>query len=439
MLRGRVLGFGIAAILFSAAGALCQTTLPATTSSSRLPIPATAAIAVAQKQLQDICRNRLLSPVQLRQLALDTTTDPALRYAIASRALDLSASSGDVRNATAAAADLCSFFQSDPIELNLAIIERLVQNKHKRTAVILAMRTMDTALKAGRMPAVLQLTNCLQSHSSAVEPALQAAVAEVAADGKAAVALRPANAAIYAAIYQQRWDENLPALSKSGEYAELAAKDLAAQAELDRLAVADAWWQAGQSRGSLTGHRLAWRAAQIYEQLLPGLRGAHRELAVARLNTYQREALRWQGIACGVSRRVWREGVRDSKVLSSTVPALLLAADDPTVAKESHALFRASLLVVAGGQHQFSFIAGSSLRVSIDGQLVIDNPKAYAKRTSGEKLPIALAAGLHELEIEVASKSSQPSLKVTWITPALPDDKPIPADCLFHDELGMLP
>jgi hypothetical protein len=439
MSRGRILGVCVAAGLFFAGAALAQTTQPATTSCSRLPVPSSSAIAAAQKQLQDICRNRLLGAAQLRQLSLDTPNDPALRYATGLRAIDLAAAGGDVRTALAAAADVSTAFHADPIDLQVAIIERLLQNKYKRTAVLLAMRTVEVALKAGRPQAVEQLSNCLQSHGAALDPALQPAAADVIADAKVAMGLRTTSPALYAAFYQQSWEENLPAIARSSEYAEVAIKDQAARAEPERLAVADLWWQAGQSRGALTGHRLAGRAVQIYQQLLSSLRGAHRELALARLSSYQREALRWQGVVSGVGRRFWREGVRDSKVTTGTVPALTLATDDPIVPKDCHVVFRTSLLAIASGQYQLTFIAGSTLRVTIDGQVVVDNPKAYAKRTNGEKLPITLTAGLHEVEIEVTSKSSQPNLKVTWMTPASPEDRPIPAEFLFQDSLGTLP
>ena len=137
--------------------------------------------------------------------------------------------------------------------------------------------------------------------------------------------------------------------------------------------------------------------------------------------------------ACG--REQWREGSRERQ--SATAELLEVKRDDPRLdlpKTGGHLLYRGFLLITNPGRHELIVTAGSSIRLSVDGEVRLDNPTVYRKR-AGERLSLELAEGLREIELEVWAGSSQPRLQVEWITPDATEKRAIPQSCFFYDPL----
>lgn len=442
--------------LWASLGLAAPASQPAT--QPRLPLPTTAQLTVARSQVRELCRDASASPVQAARRLLDasraTTTDPALHYAAALRAMDLAGSAPDAALALRALDELTSRFETDAFSLKLQLVEHLTKANAPVPAATLAMRYLDEALRAGQMPSAELFHRILENLRPQLKPELAAVAQDLLTDSDFArklaalpartsttgPATRPATGGtlnpVFACLYTQAWDDNLPAVAEySADIAPLAQADLAAKDTPAQLAAAQAWWEAGQKRADRTGWRLCARAIQLYEANLHNVDGVHRQLLMTRLAAYQRARLVWQGILPGISREVWKEG--PASHTRSIVPQPVLdrkAVDSEIPRSNAHVLFRGQLLVEASGRHEITFTGGTALRVLVDGVTLLDNPTAFRKR-NGEPVTLDLPAGLHPFEIEVSSNSSRPHLSLSWSTPLDPEVTPIPANAFFHDSL----
>ena len=409
----------------------------------RPAVPAKAQLVAASRQIDELRSrtDRTYGPTALLDLARQTTSSPALRYAAASRAMEAAAASGDIVTASKALDDLYTNFAVERCGLQLDLLKSLAASPRRGAAAILAMRWINDAYVAGQLATAGQFAGVIRECSGDLSESLQAAAGRHLADFAAAkqaaenLVLNPA-APLYRALYQQQWEENLASLA-NGEspIAELARQDKSAADHGQQMAAADAWWQHAQKLEGIHGWRVAGRSVQIYTRLLQRADGVERELVAARIAQHQRQLLLEQGYQPGPTRDIWHGKDKDRRCsVADTLDLPRDAAEADLPKSDAHVLYTGQLLIETPGRYEFNLIGGSALRVAIDGVTQIDNPTAYNKR-SGIKLPMELSAGLHPFEIEVTAKSSAPRLAVQWLTPAMHERQPIPAGSIFHDTL----
>ena len=201
------------------------------------------------------------------------------------------------------------------------------------------------------------------------------------------------------------------------------------------MLAAERWWRAAYQAGGRTGWRIARRACAIYEMILAQVDGVQKELITGRLAEHQRQAMIHTGMLPGVIREVWKgEDTKRDRQQTATIdlPREAKLASMPRT--DAHVRYSGQLFIEQSGRYELTCLAGSGLRMHLDGKSLVDNPKAYSKR-NGENLTIDLAPGLHPIEIEVWSASSQPRLELQWLPPGTTQKQPIPESVLFHDPL----
>jgi hypothetical protein len=424
----------------SAALAATPTTVPAT-----LPAPDAISTRAAMRQVQELWSMRKLDARGLLALSLNTTSSPALRYAAALHAMEIAADAGQVQPALDAIDELHTRFGDDELTLGSALVKRLAKASHNEPAAVLACRYLDAALAVGRQQSAEDLASLI----SKLRPALNEQAAAFCADAiedfryacqihpLAATTTGPYGSAAYSCLYENRWAQHLDGLAHSnGDLAEIAQADLASTDTASQMLVAERWWRAAQQAGGRTGWRIARRACAIYEACLPHVDGVQKALITSRMAEHQRQAMIHTGMLPGVIREIWKEGDTARSHQQTAAVDLPRDAKIPGMPRtDAHVRYTGQLFVEQSGRYELTCIAGSGLRVKIDGRELVNNPKAYSKR-NGEKMALDLAAGLHLLEIETWAASSQPRLDLQWMTPGSAQKQPIPESALFHDPLA---
>ncbi|GEM_PF-6619735 len=433
--------------------AATSTTAPAALPAT-LPAPTAQSARVAMRQVKELQDLRKLDARGLLALSLNTTSSPALRYAAALHAMELAADAGQIQPALDAIAELHTRFGDDELTLGVTLVKRLAKASHNEPAAILACRYLDAALTAGRRNIAIDLSVTITT----IRPALSDQLSSFCGDSlddfhhacevlptkpsapAAPSATAPATNAEYACLYQNRWDTSLEELAhEKTELSQTAQDDIAAKDLASQMLVAERWWRAAQQTGGRTGWRIARRACAIYTACLPQVDGVQKALITSRMAEHQRQAMIHTGMLPGVFREIWKDG--EPKRNRQQTPAI----DLPREAKlpgmprtDAHVRYSGQLFIEQPGRYELTCIAGSGLRVQIDAKQLMENPKAYSKR-NGEKLSLDLTAGLHPIEIEVWSASSQPHLDLQWTPPGSAQKQPIPDSMLYHDPLVITP
>lgn len=400
-----------------------------------LPVPDAQSARAAMLQVQELRALRKLDARGLLQLSLDTTSSVALRHAAALHAMEVAGDAGQAGVALEAIRELVTRFGESEVRLGMNLTQRLAKAKQNERAAVLACRYMDMALMAGQRGMAEELVSVLYTVRPAVPQATAALCADAVDDYQYATQLAPGGA-MYACLYANQWETHLAALAAGGgELAEAAKSDLAAADVPARLQAAEMWWRAGTSAGGHRGWRIGRRACAIYSAALPRVDGVQKALISARLAEHQRQGMVYAGMVPGVVREIWKDGTvqrHRQQVSSLALPKDAKLAALPRT--QAHVRFVGDLLIEQPGRYELVFVAGSGLRVNVDGVAVLDNPKAYSKR-NGEKVVLELSAGLHPFDIEVWSASSQPRLEVRWIAPGSRQEQALPDSMLYHDPL----
>lgn len=439
--RGWTIGCGLVLLLIAIGQAMAAsaTSVPAT-----LPLPDAPSARAAMRQVQELQSMRKLDARGLLALSLNTTSSPALRFAAAMHAMEIAADAGQVQVALDAVRELQTRFGEDELTLAVTLVKRLAKAGHNDAAAVLGCRYLDAALAAGRKSIAADLNVTLTT----VRPALGQQMASFCGNAQEdfkhacdvlttrASTTAPATSAEYACLYQNRWEAYLEELARAQvELSPIARDDLASTDLPSRMLAAERWWHAAYQAGGRTGWRIARRACAIYESVLPQVDGVQKALIVSRIADHQRQAMIYSGMLPGVIREIWKEGntKRDCQQTATIdLPREAKLAGMPRT--DAHVCYSGQLFIEQSGRYDLTCVAGSGLRVQIDGKPLVDNPKAFSKR-NGEKLAIDLAAGLHPIEIEVWSASSQPHLELQWLLPGSAQKQSIPESSLFHDPL----
>ena len=420
---------------------------PATT-PARLTVPNPAQIYKADHVLDELCRKQGLFAAtrdseRLLELARATTADAPLRYVALVRAMEVAAAAGQPLLARQILTEITENFYADPHALGIRIVRQLQGGSYRTAATTLAMRHLDEALAARRLDMALVSAEILRLNLPTAPEEMQVAIKQQLADCdyargllSRATTLPAASSAQYDFLYTRSWNYALLYLSQGkDELAKIASDDLSATDLADRLKVADQWWTLGEAKGGKLGWRIAARAVVIYANNLSKLEGVAQELAFTRTAAHQRQQFAWQGMMPGLVQQI-SGGGKDARPQVSVVPALAFDADKYELPRTSPRVTLAGqLLVDMEGKHELTFMAGTGLRVRIDGVVVLDNDVAYRKR-AGEKITLDLRRGLHPIEVEVWANSSRPRLTATWTTPLITKPYALEKTFLYHDSLG---
>lgn len=396
------------------------------------------------RQVQELQSMRKLDARGLFALSLSTTSSPALRYAAAVHAMEIAADTAQVQVGLDAIGELHNRFGEDELTLGATLVKRLAKAGHNDPAAVLGCRYLDAALAAGRRNLAVDLNATITTIRPALGQQLAAFCGDAQEDFKHACEMlpargsttAPATSAEYACLYQNRWDTSLEQLARENvELSPIARDDLASTDLPSRMLAAERWWRAAYQAGGRTGWRIARRACAIYEMVLPQVDGVQKALIASRLAEHQRQARVYAGVLPGVIREIWKDGnTKRDRQQTATIDLAREAKLAGMPRSDAHVRYGGQLFIEQPGRYELTCIAGSGLRVHLDGKPLVDNPKAYSKR-NGEKLTIDLVAGLHPIEIEVWSTSSQPHLELQWLPPGSAQKQSIPESALFHDPL----
>jgi hypothetical protein len=232
-----------------------------------------------------------------------TKDDAVLRFVALRQAHELAAHAGDLETALQAVTELASGHAVDSLKMKAAAITRAAELPPGRVpAQALAQAALAAAAEAedaDDYEAARRLAlaageaaskggpRALQARARAEAQRIERLAKEFARVRPAAEALRrdptdpAANLALgkFRCLVQDRWQQGLPLLARSGDHAwralakmELAALDTAAR----QAALGDAWWERAAAQEGELRDVLRRRAYHWYRQALPELDGAAR-------------------------------------------------------------------------------------------------------------------------------------------------------------------
>jgi hypothetical protein len=244
---------------------------------------------------------------KLLQQGLETKDDPAARFVLFREARDLAAQAGNSDLSVQAVELMDQFYTIDPIaEKFTALLKAEVAARTPdatRALVDHYMHLMDDALSAGQYEVALRAGSRAEPLARAAkDPAMPARlrdrVKEIQELQREATTITghlktlaaapedsPANTAVgkFYCFVKGDWVKGLPMLAKGSDpvLKALAAKDLAKPAEVpDLIALADAWWDAGEkATGNAKSAHLS-RAVHWYGAAAPKATG----LTLAKIN-----------------------------------------------------------------------------------------------------------------------------------------------------------
>ncbi|HKD36412.1 MAG TPA: hypothetical protein VKB78_06410, partial [Pirellulales bacterium] len=276
-------------------------------------IPDQAAVAAAQKSIQDIYRDdikRASGPDQkielakkLRDAALGTDNDPAARYLLFKMAGDYAASAGDLDLAVDTLDKLAERFDVDPLDAKADMLIALSkQPQHPDSCSAKLNELADAAVAADRYDlAKKSLTAALAVKDLAARKqtvAHQREVTEIETEFhrvKSAIETLKtspddpdANLAVgkFNCLVKGNFDAGLPLLAKGSDktLAELAKLDLSNPIDsTQRLKIADGWWDTVKRQARL-------RAKGMYEAMRPSLSGLALVRVDKRLQEFESKA-----------------------------------------------------------------------------------------------------------------------------------------------------
>jgi hypothetical protein len=292
---------------------------PTVPPAERLPVPDAAALQQAGKLIDQVYREPIAAAKTVEQKralgqqflrkAVETTSDPAGKFVLMTRARDVAADAGDADTCLAALLGAERAFAVEPGSADLDAAGRLAKSlrgvEPHRTLARYLMGSANEAVAAEKFDAARRLADMAQyAAGKANDPPLAKATAtrakEIREVEAAYVAAKPALAAAakgpadadqslaagrFKCFYKGDWAAGLPLLAAGADASlkELAARDLAKPSGADQqLAVADAWWaEAGKAQGVARNLTMA-HARGLYQQVEPTLAGLPKDKAAAR-------------------------------------------------------------------------------------------------------------------------------------------------------------
>ena len=288
------------------------------TAPKRLPAPAAAAIAEAEKLVREAHGDayakrgrgdRLALALKLLEQAgeADPEGDGATHYVLLREARDLAAAGGDVELALSAAEEIAAAFRVNRAATKLAALApaaKVADAAELARALIsvsqdgIAEGDWPVASKAAAMAAAAA-GRVRDDKAMAVRARAQPAVvtrarksADAAASAKAKLAEDPDDPAANATLGRHlcfvtgKWDEGLPHLAKGSDplLKALAAREARAPDDANAMAaLAEAWWKAADKAAKDDAATLRQRAAFWYRLAVPDLTGIKKVAAEKRV------------------------------------------------------------------------------------------------------------------------------------------------------------
>ncbi|QOV89159.1 hypothetical protein [Humisphaera borealis] len=307
-------GTGASAV---AAPAVADKTPVEATPADRKPVPDPAALADAQKLVDQVYKDELAAaktPDQKKQLAakfrqLAAESQPAGRYVLLARAREVAADAGDADTSLGAVADLERSFDLDGGAMELDAVVRLQRvlrspeslkavtryllgsanqavvgdrfesaRKLIDQAVLLSARVNDPAL-AKLVAARAKEIREIEAAFAAAKPAIEAAAKQAADPAQSLAAGR------YRALYKGEFPAGLPLLAAGADdpLKDVAVKELAGVSGAEQQdAIADAWYGVAEKLTGVAKNHALLHAAGFYAQAAPSLAGLQQAKAVKR-------------------------------------------------------------------------------------------------------------------------------------------------------------
>jgi PA14 domain len=437
--------------------------------ANRTPVPGDAAVAKAEAGVRQILKDdyarkqpaeRKALAQKLITLADQTADDPAARYVMLRDARDFAVEVADPVLAVHAIDGLAKWYQVEGSVQKLAALEKILTASSSAAVLKViaeaAGPAADDALADDEFDEATQFAQ-LAANAARKGKLGQAAIddaeyrlahAKKARDSFAAIrpALeklktdpddRDANSAVgkYRCFVQNRWDDGLKHLARGANTAlrELAELDL----KTPRTGVppdakiADAWWDYAQSAPTDEQWAVQTRTRYWYGRCIPGLTGLNKAKAEARL-VFTSGGIEYRpGLVCEFSAK--QSVVLKGKKARIDAVIDFSGGEFSDSGKQTDLTLKWAGLLVPPQAGRYELIAqtNDSVRVRVDGKLVIDTVSAKGKReaqvTLGEKpTPIVVEFS--------APNTDRHKLKLAWVVPGGSGDEPIPAECLFHDK-----
>ena len=284
-----------------------------------LPVPTGAALHAAENAVTDLYRDdfaaaktppqRAALAQKLLAVAAETANEPANRYVLLTRAMDLSLAAGDAQHGCEALELLAGQYRMDvgqrlailtsfskvavaPRDFGMVVLGSvhcmadLVRDDHYD----LAHRAADLAIATARRSKVPMLIT--ESQGFAKDLAETEAAYPAAKRAMAVLAVNPADPAANAVagrflcFLKGEWLRGLPLLVAGSEPAlrELANADLRCPPDpTARVGVADRWWDVAEYEKGLARETIQGHARVYYRAALPGLSGLAKAKAAKRI------------------------------------------------------------------------------------------------------------------------------------------------------------
>jgi hypothetical protein len=328
----------------------------------RIAIPKADELQTAVKKLHEVYADEFKAAktpaikwnlaVKLGTLAQETKDDTVSEYALATEAITLYTSVGDVLSAFRLIDELALTFNIKPIPDKLELFRKAAKDAKavplKRMLALVGLKLAGDAAAVEEWDAAKEVAKL---SVTLARPARDASGTKRAAEQNTrytdlqkvwehVVAARKklkaspedpeANETVgrYLCFVRQDWDQGLPHLSKGAglELKAIATKDIATAGDPDsQLATADAWWTLAESKKGDEKHQLLSRVAYWYELILPNVSGLSKVTVEKRLETaYEAMSGRqFKKILSEPPTGIRSEGVVDcaSEIYPANVPA----------------------------------------------------------------------------------------------------------------------
>lgn len=331
---------------------------------------------------------------KLTVLAGRTSDDNVGRFAILTLARGLATDAGDATTAIIAVDSLTDDFDLDGLPLKKEIYLRVVRVlktpqefrtlwRHMDAAVDQALSVDDYA--AAKQFAAFALNAASRGQESSLNALSQQRVQEVGQTQRAFAAFQQALGRLelepddadanlkvgsFRCFVKGDWGTGLPLLAKGADekLAALAARELAATAQAEAIAIGDGWWEAAQSRTRREKEQAQRHAAAWYTRALTNAEGLTKATVEQRLGEIDR-LNGWTTLFRSDDANLWNTAVRKDNG-HFAVP-VAQAPDDTRYLRLSRSRDEYVLLTITKQQ-----LSQSTLRVRYGW----DGSKAYAKR-----------------------------------------------------------
>lgn len=315
---------GVASALILLIGFLAACAAQAEPPATRPAPPDAAAVRNAMGKIDALYHDELAkAPDSATKLvtaknilqAAGEETDPATKYALYQKAIDLATQAGDLETATRG---IDGINRGWDVDLSKLLAKTLIDGSHRlrtpQSQAEMAHRMQTAAadaIAAGEYDGAHELINAAvacarQGNEPGLADELSAQAAQItrirsahARIEPAAIMLkskpadRPANLVVgrFECIVAGNWKAGLPKLAIGSDVAlkSLAEKELSASSPADQVAAADGWWGFSKDVDESARQQIQRHAADLYRRSVDDLTGLDKERAQQRIDLVARE------------------------------------------------------------------------------------------------------------------------------------------------------